>query len=264
MPANLAKRKLRAGQVVLGHSVFEFATPGITRILEGAGADFVSFDMEHAAFGIDTVRRLISYSRGTTVSPFVRVPTLRYEYIAGVLDVGAQGIWVPMVETLDDVERVVDAARYPPAGGRGIAYGIAHDDYLPGDPVEKMREANQEVLLTAMIETARGLDNLEEIASHPELDMIWIGHYDLAASLGVPGDIKHPRMLEAFARLVSVGRKFDKFVGRGIGDADGAVEWIGKGFQALTYSRDISLFQRTLARELAEVRERADPSRLHR
>ena len=256
MPVNLTKRKLRAGQLVLGHALFEFATPGIARILEAAGADFVTFDMEHAGLGIDTIRALISYTRGTSVTPCVRVPTTRYEYIAGVLDAGAQGIWIPLVETRDQVERIAAAARYPPAGNRGIAYGISHDDYRPGDPAQKMQEANHEVLIVAMIESAKGLDNLEEIASHPEIDVIWIGHYDLAASLGVTGDITHPAMLQAFERLTSVSNAYGKYAGRGVNDVDAAVEWGRKGFKAMSYSRDINVYRNSLARGLAEIRGR--------
>ncbi|MGH7860735.1 MAG: HpcH/HpaI aldolase family protein [Candidatus Dormibacteraceae bacterium] len=256
MPLNRAKAKLRSGEVILGHSVFEFATPGIGRILQAAGADYAGFDMEHAGFGIDTIRQLISYTRGTTVTPCVRVPTTRYEYIAGVLDAGAQGIWVPLVESREQVERMVSAARYAPLGNRGIAYGISHDDFIPGDPIQKMQDANEQVLLVAMIESAKGLENLEEIASHPGLDMIWIGHYDLAASLGVPGDIRHPKMLAAFDRLLSVSRKYGKYAGRGINDVDAAVQWIHAGFQAISYSRDIIMFQSNLASQLRQVRER--------
>ncbi|HLH70781.1 MAG TPA: aldolase/citrate lyase family protein [Candidatus Dormibacteraeota bacterium] len=255
VPVNLAKRKLRAGQLVLGHAVFEFATPGIARILQAAGVEFALFDMEHAAFGIDTIRQLVSYARGTTVSPFVRVPTIRYEYIAAALDVGAQGIWLPLVESREQVERAVQATRYPPCGSRGIAYGIAHDDFTGGDLQETMRRANEEILLTAMIESKRGLENLEEIASHPELDMVWIGHHDLAVSLGVPGDIDHPLLLEAFDRLIQVARRHGKFAGRGVTNVASAVEWVGRGLNAITYSRDIVVFQTTLARHLRQVRD---------
>ena len=255
MPVNLAKAKLQAGHVILGHAVFEFATPGIGRILDAAGVDFVTFDMEHGGFGIDTIRHLISYARGTSVTPCVRVPATRYEYIAGVLDAGAQGIWVPLVETVEQVQRIASAARYAPAGNRGIAYGIAHDDFMPGDPIRNLQEANEQILIVAMIESAKGLENLEEIASHPELDMIWIGHYDLASSLGVPGEIQHPTMLAAFEKLVCVGRHYGKFVGRGVNDVKTAVEWARKGYQAMSYSRDINVFRDGLYRELRQIRE---------
>lgn len=262
MPVNLAKRKLLEGGVALGHAVFEFGTPGIARILQAAGADFVSFDMEHAVFGIDSIRTLIAYTRGTTVTPFVRVPTTRYEYIAGALDAGAQGILVPLVESGEQVQRIVDAGRYQPRGHRGIAYGIAHDDFSPGDPIANMREANDEILLIAMIESAKGLENLDEIASHPEIDVIWIGHYDLAASLGVPGDITHPLMIDAFSRLVDAADRYGKLAGRGVGDVDSAVTWIEKGFRILSYSRDILMLQANLARQLAEVRSRVTAASL--
>jgi 2-keto-3-deoxy-L-rhamnonate aldolase RhmA len=256
MPPNLAKRKLGSGEVIIGMPVLEFATPGIARIMETAGADFAIFDMEHAAFGIDTIRALVSYARGTTVTPFVRVPTARYEYIASALDVGALGVIVPLVETLDQVERIVEAAKYPPIGRRGVAYGIAHDDFNSGGGEEKLRLANQETLVIALIETETGLKNLEQIASHPELDVLWVGHNDLAASLGMAGDPHDPVLATAIESVAKAAARHGKAAGRGVPDPDSAIHWIEKGFRALAYSRDIQLLQSNLARGLADIRAR--------
>lgn len=257
VPVNQAKRKLLAGEIALGFPVFEFATPGIGRILDAAGADFAMFDMEHAGFGIDTIRAVVSYCRGTSISPFVRVPTNRREYISPVLDAGAQGVMVPMVESLADARALVEAARYAPEGSRGVAHGIAHDDFLPGDPAEQLIEGNREMLTIAMIETLAGLENADEIASCPGLDVVWIGHFDLAASLGIPGQIDSPTMLEAFDTVAAAARRHRKLAGRGVMNVADALEWMERGFSAFTYSRDIVLLRDTLGAQLREVRERA-------
>jgi len=252
---NTTKQKLAEGGLALGFPVFEFATPGIGRILAAAGVDFALFDMEHAAFGIDTIRSAVSYCRGTSVTPVVRVPVNKREYVSLVLDAGAQGVMAPMVETGDEARAFVDAARYAPIGNRGVAHGIAHDDFLPGDPTADPALANDQVLTVAMIETGRGLENIDEIAACPGIDVLWIGHYDLAASLGIPGEISGPTMLEAFHTIARVAAAHGKLAGRGVMTVDAAVEWSQQGFAAFTYSRDIVLLRDTLGAQLAAIRQ---------
>lgn len=254
MRLNKAKHTLEAGGVILGMPVMEFATTGISRIAQAAHADFLLFDMEHSGFGIDTIRTALAFASGTSVTAFVRVSELRDEYVGQVLDAGAQGVVCPMVETVEDCDRLAAAATYPPGGRRGIAYGIAHDDYAPGDPLEKMSSANEEVLLVAMIETAAGLQNVDAIAAHPAIDVVWVGHYDLAASLGVPGRIADGVMLDAFERVAACAAAYGKVAGRGVGDPEIALASIRQGYRALSFSRDILLLRDNLARGLSAIR----------
>ena len=121
--------------------VFEFDTPGIARIVAGAGAEFVVFDQEHTGWGIDTIRALMATARAADVVPLVRVPATEYHFIARPLDAGASGVMVPMVETEEQARLVVSSAKYPPQGDRGAAFGIAHDDYeASGDAVAAMQQ----------------------------------------------------------------------------------------------------------------------------
>src|SRR3712207_3730288 len=108
---------------------------------------------------------------------------------------------------------IVESAKYPPAGRRGAAFGVAHDDYTGGDVVEKMESANAEVLLLAQIETARGVEQAEAIAAVEGIDVLWIGHFDLTTSLGVPAQFAHPDYLRAIERVVAAGVRHGKAVG---------------------------------------------------
>ena len=150
----------------------------------------------------------------------VRVPRGEYQFIARALDVGAQGIMVPMVESLDEARHLVEAIRYPPVGRRGAAFGFAHDDYTAGDPGAKMRAANNRNLLIAQIETERGLENVEAIAALDGIDCLWLGHFDMTNFLGIPGQFDHPKYLNAIKTIVKVARKYGK--GRGFMAADAA------------------------------------------
>src|SRR5581483_6655964 len=108
---------------------------------------------------------LLATCGGLDLVPMVRVPATEYHFLARVLDAGARGVMVPMVETGEQAKMIVQATKYPPLGRRGAAFGAAHDDYRPGDAVAKMRSANEEIVLLAQIETACGIDNVDAIAA---------------------------------------------------------------------------------------------------
>ena len=160
MRENRVKRALQSGGKSLGTMIFELPSTGIARIAAEAGAEFVIFDMEHTGWSIETIRGLIATSRAANTVPMVRVPATEYNLIARPLDVGAMGIMVPMVESAEQAKKIVDSAKYPPAGKRGAAFGVAHDDYTGGDIIAKMTSANDEIFLMAQIETGAGVENV--------------------------------------------------------------------------------------------------------
>src|SRR5215208_1168941 len=202
MRANQVKRSLAAGERSFGTMIFEFPTTGIGRIAADAGAEFVIYDMEHTGWSIETIRGLMASSQVADLVPMVRIPATQYHLISRPLDVGAMGLMVPMVESSEQAQVIVDSAKYPPVGRRGAAFGVAHDDYSGGDIIEKMERANDEVLLIAQIETALGVENVDVIAAIDGIDVLWIGHFDLTNSLGIPGQFSHPTYLEAVERVL--------------------------------------------------------------
>ena len=203
MRTNHVKQAIQAGQVSLGTFIFEFSTTGIGRIAAEAGAEFVIFDMEHTGWSVETIRMLVASSRSVDTVPIVRVPATQYHFMARVLDMEALGIMLPMVESVEQARLIVDSCKYPPKGRRGAAFTIAHDDYTGGDVAAKIREANEQTLLIAQIETAQGLENVDRIAQVDGIDVLWIGQYDLSSSLGIPGQFNHPDFLSATERVIA-------------------------------------------------------------
>jgi 2-dehydro-3-deoxyglucarate aldolase/4-hydroxy-2-oxoheptanedioate aldolase len=254
MRTNSVKRTLAAGGVALGTSVFEFSSTGIARIAANAGAEFIFFDQEHTGWSIETIRMLLATSRATDAIPIVRPPANQYHLVAGLLDVGAMGIMVPMVETEEQARQLVQAAKYPPAGRRGAAFGFAHDDYLPGPVADKVRAANDEVLLITLIETARGIENVERIAAIEGIDVLWVGHFDLTNSLGIPGQFDHPTFTAAVDRLLAACRRFEKAAGMMAGSVEDARALLAKGFRCIAYSGDLFIYQQALTDGLAAIR----------
>ncbi|MBM3995631.1 MAG: aldolase [Planctomycetes bacterium] len=257
MIVNPVKKKLRDGHTALGHMVFEFATTGIARLAGAAGAEFVIFDMEHTGWTMETIRMLMATCREPHPVPMVRIPATEYHFVARVLDMGARGVMVPMVESAEQANLIVQSARYPPLGRRGAAFGVAHDDYQPGDAIAKMRSANEEILLIAQIETARGIENLEAIAAVPGIDVLWIGHNDLTNSMGLPGQFDHPRYVQAVQSVLDAARRHGKSAGFMATSIPMGQTLLQQGFRILAYGGDLWLYQQALKDGLASLRNGA-------
>jgi 2-keto-3-deoxy-L-rhamnonate aldolase RhmA len=254
MKPNQVKRSLANGGVAVGSMVFEFGTSGIARIVAGAGADFAVFDMEHTGWSTETIRWLCASAGGTDLVPMVRVPAAQYHLIARTLDVGARGIMVPMVETEDQAHLIVNSVKYPPAGRRGAAFGVAHDDYSPGDVAEKIRSANEELVVITQIETATGVENVERIAAVDGVDVLWIGHFDLTNSLGIPGQFEHPSYTAAVDRVLRACDKTGKAAGFMVASPEEGAAKLALGFRCLAYWGDLWIYQQALREGIRQIR----------
>ncbi|MFT4556952.1 MAG: 2-keto-3-deoxy-L-rhamnonate aldolase RhmA [Porticoccaceae bacterium] len=255
MQPNSVKQNLVAGGSSIGTFMFEFHSAGVARVAAAAGAEFAIFDMEHTGWSVETIRTLCATSHGTDMLPLVRVPATEYHFIARALDMGAQGVMVPMVESVEQAKKIVNSAKYPPAGRRGCAFGIAHDDYQGGDVVEKMTSANEQQLLIAQIETADGLKNVEAIAAVDGIDVLWIGQSDLSASIGIPGQFDHPDFLAAMDRVAAACNDNGKIAGLMPTTLDFAEVCVEKGFRMLAWSGDVWIYQAGLKAGMNSLRE---------
>jgi 2-keto-3-deoxy-L-rhamnonate aldolase RhmA len=251
---NPLRARLDAGETVYGTMAFEFFTPGLMAVLDAAGADFVLLDTEHSGVGIETIKTQVAASRGLDIVPMVRVPGCHYHLIAPVLDAGAMGVMVPMVETGEQARQIASWCRYPPAGVRGSAFGMAHDDYAGGDVAQKMHLANQRTLVIALVETARGIANIDAIMAVEGIDIGWLGHFDLTASMGIAGQFGHPDFLRAVDALIAACARNGKPAGFLAGSAETAEAWRTRGFRAIAYNTDIGLLQDSLRGALIRLR----------
>lgn len=248
------KRALQQGDVVLGTFVLEFATLGIGRLAADAGAQFVIYDTEHTGWGWETIATVVATTRPTGAEAFVRVPSAQRSYVSRALDVGADGLMIPMVESAEQAADLVSWATYPPDGVRGAAFGIGHDDYVSGRAVPYMREVNADLLLMPQIETATGLAAVEEIAAVDGVDVLWVGQADLTNSLGIPGQLDHPDYLTALDRVASAATAHGKAAGLLAGSTAEATMALDRGFRIVAYGGDLWLYREALRQGLAETR----------
>ncbi len=159
--------------------------------------DFLWIDLEHRPYGPNEIRWLPLLCRQAGVAPMVRVPGVDPIWIKKALDIGANTIMVPQVNTADEAKRAVEYAKYPPEGSRGITpmwtqlMDVSWDDYLPA--------ANEETCIVVQIETPQGIENVESIAAVEGVDVVFAGPADLSASLGVIGQFDHPKLKQYLA-----------------------------------------------------------------
>ena len=252
MRANPLKSRLAEGGSAFGTMAFEFFTPGLPAICRAAGTEFIIYDMEHSGVSFETIKAQVASCKGADVQPFVRVPAGDYHFIARALDIGATGIMAPMVETAEQANAIVSCTRYPPAGRRGAAFTVAaHDDYTTGDVAEKITAANARILVICLVETAAGIENVDAIAAVGGVDVIWLGHFDLTSSMGIPAAFDHPRYLAAVDALTAACAKHKKCPGFLAGDENWVKDYRARGFRMFCYGTDVTLLQSALARGIA-------------
>ncbi|MEZ4706387.1 MAG: aldolase/citrate lyase family protein [Caldilineaceae bacterium] len=257
MKPNRFQQTLAAGKTPVGHMLMEFGTRGMAQMLESADIDFVLIDTEHSPFGVAEIANLVAWFKATTIAPFVRIPQIEYHFIARTLDMGALGIMIPNVKTGEAARRIVNAAKYAPLGDRGVALGTAHTDYKSVVPAEFMAYANQNTTIICQIESQEGLDNLEEIASTPGVDVLWVGHFDLTQSMGIPGQFDNQRFLDGLQKVVDVARQ--RGLGAGIqpGSLAQAQQWMEIGYNVISYAADIAVYGAALNQAVSGVRKLA-------
>jgi 2-dehydro-3-deoxyglucarate aldolase/4-hydroxy-2-oxoheptanedioate aldolase len=254
MRENPVKQRLAAGGRSFGSMIFEFFTPGVPRILKNAGAEFALYCMEHTGAGFETLKPQFALCRALGVVPLVRVPGTEYDLIARALDCGALGVMVPLVDSAEQAGFIVSCTRYPPAGRRGAAFGFAHDDFESGDVAEKTRMIHERTLVIAMVETRKGLDNVEAIAAVPGVDVLWLGHFDLTNFLGIPGQFAHPAYREAVQRIAAAARRHGKAAGYMAADADLGREYLGHGFRMIATGTDQGMLQDAIRMHIEALR----------
>jgi 2-keto-3-deoxy-L-rhamnonate aldolase RhmA len=241
----------------VGHFIVEFATPGIGHIMKSAGCDFVLFDTEHSGFGHETVKSAIRYMQAADLPTIVRVPSKEYHHIARAADMGAEGIMLPMVGSAAEAKHILNCMKYYPEGGRGVALQVAHDDYRPGPTKEKLAAANSRTTFFAQIETADGVKNAEAIAAVPGVDCLWVGHFDLSVSLGIPGEFDNPKFTKAIDRVIAATRKHGKALGRLVPTVEQGIDLHASGFDFICYSGDVWVLHNALAEAVTGLRDGA-------
>lgn len=238
---NAVLDKLRAGEVVLGLSVRMVRSGEIAKIAKACGHDWIFIDMEHSPLTLEKAVEISVAALDTGITPIVRVPGHEAFHISRVLDGGAMGVVVPHVNTAEEARRSVDACRYAPLGHRSAMGGYVQLGFESLPIKEASGFMNEHTLLAVMIETPQAVENVEEIAAVPGIDVVYIGSNDLLMEMGLPGQFEHPALEKAARRIIDASLANGKFPGiGGIRGAEMAEKFVRMGSRFLTTHSDLA------------------------
>lgn len=201
------KNKLRNRERVFGGWV-SYPDPSITETFARAGFDFIAIDMEHTTISLDQANRIITSCQAEGVSCLPRPVSHSNDIIKPLLEAGADGMIVQMVETAEEVRRLIDLSKFPPVGRRSYGVNRAHGYGFDFDAY--ITSWNEISTLILQVESITGVDNIDDLLAFEEVDGVMIGPYDISGSLGVPGQINHPKVRDAAKRVVEACKRHGK------------------------------------------------------
>lgn len=236
IPVRSLREKLRSGDVCLG--VFcELPCREVIEIIGLAGWDFAVIDCEHAPISDAMLPDLIRAATCVNLPVLVRVADNTASSIQHALDAGAAGIQVPQISSVEAARQAVAAARFQPVGSRGFNPFVRAAGYY-SKPIPEFLEQSNEILLVLQIESAEGLQAVDGILDLPGIDVLFVGPYDLSQSLGIPGEVSHPKVFAAGAELLRKARDRGMEVGAFTASEQNAREWMKMGAKYICYSVD--------------------------
>ncbi|MGE0701552.1 MAG: HpcH/HpaI aldolase/citrate lyase family protein [Hyphomicrobiaceae bacterium] len=235
---------MRGGKPAFGLSVRIVRGPEIARIARASGHHFLFIDGQHGVFNAETVCNIANAALAVGVAPIARVKSLADPDTPILLDNGVSGIVFPDINTPEEARRAVEICRFPPIGKRSVGGNFPQFDGRALPASHTVPALNGSTVVVVMVETARGLANLEKIAAVPGIDVVHIGTNDLMADLGKAGQLDDPAVADALDRAVAACKAAGNYAGcGGIRDTAKQAYWIGRGIRFLTTQTDIALVQ---------------------
>lgn len=224
-----------------GTMIKMISDPSIALLARNAGFDMLMMDAEHGCYDWAAISNICLAARLAGVRPFVRVPELSKAHVSRVLDCGALGVMVPMIETAAQAMDLVRWSKFAPVGNRGLSSLGGHTDYEKiSDTTSFLSSSNDEIMAIAQIESIAGVENIEEIAAVDGIDSLLVGPNDLALSLGHPGQLDCPKQDTAIERVVAAADKHGKIFGMHAGAAI-LKKWVPHGMGVIMSSIDIDM-----------------------
>lgn len=248
---NNVKQKLARGETAWGASAI-VADPLANQLVISTGVDFLWIDTEHSSFGVNDLSLLPVLARRHGCVPMVRVTGLDGNLIKKALDAGASTVMVPQINNADEARQAVRSALYAPLGVRGVSplwtfyENVSWDEYLP--------RANEEICMVLQIESLEGSENLEAIAAVEGVDVLFAGPADLAAALGVIGQMSHPKLKDFLAEFPARVAKTGKAAGISVGSVEAARQAHAQGYRFIAFGNLLFSGATGLTRDLKELR----------
>lgn len=224
---NPVRKQLKAGKPVIGATI-TIPSAEVAAQCANMGFDFLWIEMEHSPITLETARNMILATRSLKAVPFIRVPVNELWTAKRALDAGAMGVVFPFTSTPDLAKQAVASTKYPPNGRRGAGPALATFRWPAPEGYPNFVDRNGMVI--AIVEEARAVERIDEIASTPGIDVLFIGTNDLSFSYGHRGDVNQPVVQEAIKKIVAAGKKYGIPVGRPVGTFAQVEQFMKEGF----------------------------------
>jgi 2-keto-3-deoxy-L-rhamnonate aldolase RhmA len=252
---NPVKRSLREGRPVVAATIM---VPSVEIAAQAAvmGFDFLWVEMEHSPITLETLRHMVLATRSLPAMTFARVPVNDLWTAKRVLDAGVSGVIFPFTSTSELARQAAAACHYPPLGRRGSGPTLARLTWPDGDRYHDSADAN--VVVIAIIEEARAVDHIDEIAAVEGVDALFIGTSDLSFSLGLRGEQGHPKLQEAVGKVLEAGRRNGKAVGRPAATPEKVKEFLDEGFRLFQGPTDLGFLTAGVKRYLEPLEKSLD------
>jgi 4-hydroxy-2-oxoheptanedioate aldolase len=239
------KSRIKAGEVICGPWCV-FPSPALTDIIARAGADFVILDMEHGAHDLQTIEGMLRAAENSGCASLVRVPGNDEAEILHVLDLGADGVIIPHIQSAGDAKKAIAHAKYHPLGSRGFSPYTRAGGYSLYNIADHTKIQNERTIIGLILEGREGIDNLDRILALPgimdSIDIIYIGAYDLSQALGVPGQVDHPEVKEHLQNSIRKINAANIAAGGYVAKTRDDMRWmIAMGMQFITILPDVTI-----------------------
>lgn len=234
------RMKLKAGERLFGPFI-NLCHPAVLELAGLAGFDFAIIDTEHGEISTDRAVDLVRAAQLAGISPVIRVYANQPELIGKALDIGAEGVQIPQIASKAGAEAAVKAAKFSPDGSRGCNPYVRAAGYSSTGKQDFFTQANERTAVIIQVEGKEGIENLPDILTVPGIDVLFIGPYDLSASLGIPGQIEHPALIKTMKKNMELARQAGKAIGFFVDDIAAAIRWKKWGVQYISFAGDVGI-----------------------
>lgn len=243
------KQKIKEGKPMIG-PLITLTAPEVTEIFAAAGYDWLFIDLEHSTLDIDSAQRLLQ-AAGNRCPSIMRAPCHDEAWIKKILDTGAAGILLPRVNTAEETARIMHFCKYPPQGNRSVGLTRAHGYGQTFN--EYVENANNDVAVFIQIEHIDGVNNIQEIVKVPGIDVLYIGPYDLSASMGKTGRVNDPEVRQQIEKVRTAAMDAGIALGIFTANPDDVPGFIQQGYTMINIGIDTMM----LAQKAVQTLEKA-------
>jgi 4-hydroxy-2-oxoheptanedioate aldolase len=247
------KVRLKNGECLYGPFV-RIADPAITEIMGYAGFDFVIIDTEHGPMNVSQAENLVRAAKLSGVAPLIRVRENSDTMITRALDTGASGVQIPQINTVESAKYAVESSKFYPKGNRGVCKFTRNAEYSNIPREDYFQKSNENTLVVIQIEGIEGVRNIDRILDVPDIDVLFLGPYDLSQSLGLAGQVTHPKVLSTIEEVTKRAREKKIIVGSFADKKETIRMHKNMGIQYLSYCIDTGLIYEAAKNEVQALR----------